>query len=836
MSSHEPCPDPEVIAAFVAGALSGMERESTAAHVCSCIDCLAIARMAALVEREPDNVLPTHETRRRTLRYWWVVAAAAVVAAFFANVWIRMPRPMDAMQALVDAGPRGHRNLEARISGGFAWAPLPEAQRGIGPSFDPEMMKLVGAAGSVLERTSDDTSIEGQHVTALAYLLAGQTRQASGLMKKIAPRTADARVWNDLAAASYTQALERGGDPTQFTQALTAAEMALRFDPDLPEALFNRALILDRLGLERQASVAWNRYLEVDPRSEWSREARRRRDELGSAEESTRESQPRSGTRTSAAAGNDRSLQSVLYAAAQGAAAKREWASTLYLLDLALDSPPTVGHEEAAARILLMRAMIEARLGMRARANLHLSGARRLVEHFDVSERSGIESALTAVEATLAPSPAGAIDRLHASLESLDAPEVVLAEMYLQRGRSFAALGKVDDALADFDAGILRIEGVPSGGAWNRGITRKDLFDAATSLAATRGDSWLAFSYAERARTPGEELVGVEAFAKVPEIIIEYKVLSSDLLIFIVKEGHIRVVRSAIRPETLSALVERLTFSATMRDTRQFRTTAAMLYQHLLAPIAEDLEPGRTLVFIPDGPLTGVPFSALAAPAGRYIVEDHPVVVSPSAATYATLAARRHTSESPGLLIVAGPSRNDTLGPLFSVQQEVDAVAKQYVHVARAGYDCSDFASQAPAADVIHFAGHAIVPDDQLPGGLVMLEANGRTGLLDARKIAELPLRHTRLVVLSACSTMRTQGDEFPRSVADAFLVAGVPSVVGTLWSLDDATASTFFPRLHSYLARGASPAEALRAAQLECLHNPALPPEVWATVQLLGS
>jgi len=99
-------------------------------------------------------------------------------------------------------------------------------------------------------------------------------------------------------------------------------------------------------------------------------------------------------------------------------------------------------------------------------------------------------------------------------------------------------------------------------------------------------------------------------------------------------------------------------------------------------------------------------------------------------------------------------------------------------------------------------------------------------------------LRRTRLVVLAACGTAR--GRQRPGqtniSVARAFLSAGVPTVVATLWPIDDGPAADFFPRFHRHLVRGQSAAEALRAAQLESIQLPDTPPSLWAAVQIIGS
>ena len=69
----------------------------------------------------------------------------------------------------------------------------------------------------------------------------------------------NAQVLSDLAAA-YAERACRDHAPYDLVRALNNAELAVNQDPALPEALFNRALILERLHLKSQARGAWKRY------------------------------------------------------------------------------------------------------------------------------------------------------------------------------------------------------------------------------------------------------------------------------------------------------------------------------------------------------------------------------------------------------------------------------------------------------------------------------------------------------------------------------------------------------------------------------------------------
>jgi CHAT domain-containing protein len=63
--------------------------------------------------------------------------------------------------------------------------------------------------------------------------------------------------------------------------------------------------------------------------------------------------------------------------------------------------------------------------------------------------------------------------------------------------------------------------------------------------------------------------------------------------------------------------------------------------------------------------------------------------------------------------------------------------------------------------------------------------------------------------------------------------------VGGTLWEIDDDVAAPLFLRFHQELRAGASPALALRAAQIAMLHSPDARldhPATWAPAELLTS
>src|SRR5260221_14186971 len=117
------CPDTEVLAAFVAGNLSGTELTMTAEHLRTCEDCRTIVGDIAYVARQ--DAPPVVQAPRPVWPWWLAAAAAALIGVFSLAYWSATARSADkGIRTLVAATPLSGRYIEPRLSGGFPWAPL----------------------------------------------------------------------------------------------------------------------------------------------------------------------------------------------------------------------------------------------------------------------------------------------------------------------------------------------------------------------------------------------------------------------------------------------------------------------------------------------------------------------------------------------------------------------------------------------------------------------------------------------------------------------------------------------------------------------------------------
>jgi CHAT domain-containing protein len=142
--------------------------------------------------------------------------------------------------------------------------------------------------------------------------------------------------------------------------------------------------------------------------------------------------------------------------------------------------------------------------------------------------------------------------------------------------------------------------------------------------------------------------------------------------------------------------------------------------------------------------------------------------------------------------------------------------------------------------DLLHLAAHGVYrPEEPRHSRIALAEGNGHDGSLSVEEVYDaVDLRGVNLVVLSACQTAlgeHTEGDEII-GLTRAFLDAGSPTVVSSLWRVDDEATGFLMKVFYERLLAGASYAEALRAAQLETSAQADwTEPYYWAAFALTG-
>jgi CHAT domain-containing protein len=263
------------------------------------------------------------------------------------------------------------------------------------------------------------------------------------------------------------------------------------------------------------------------------------------------------------------------------------------------------------------------------------------------------------------------------------------------------------------------------------------------------------------------------------------------------------------------------------------------LYAALWAPIEAWLPsvPGARVAVIPHGPLLALPFGALLDPKGKYLVERYSLHYAASGAVLLEALERlARPAVASRALLVADPSpvpaadAAEGIAPLPSARGEVQSIARTLGAPADVliGRQASEAAVRAalPHARVVHFATHALVRDTDPLGSHLVLGASGsdatsdHDGRLTASEIAAMDLSG-ELVVLAACRSARgTISSDGIAGVTRAFLSAGVPTVLATLWDVSDRPTARVVSQFYREWIAGASKDVALRAAQLALIKD----------------
>jgi CHAT domain-containing protein len=322
---------------------------------------------------------------------------------------------------------------------------------------------------------------------------------------------------------------------------------------------------------------------------------------------------------------------------------------------------------------------------------------------------------------------------------------------------------------------------------------------------------------------------------------IEYFQLKDRLLVWTVTSAG---TRSYAIPITRSLLARRVdSLQQAMAAGEDVRSSAQDLFTIVLAPLWMDVAHCQQLVVVADDSLHRLSFPMLITPSeGRYLLESHSFSTVPS---LAWLAAREHLALSEGPIqraVAVAPetgqtSDSEAYAALAMSDVDVRTVAKGFANTAVLTRDQATparFAAAAAESDLVHFAGHAMV-DERRPSRSALLLSGGT--LLRASEIVQWHLPRTRLVVLAGCSTAvgRSTSDG-TASLARAFLLAGSPAVIATLWPVRDEEASQFSRKFYAALAAGQSGKEALRAAQVSLMRDSnASHHNDWAAFQWIG-
>jgi CHAT domain-containing protein/tetratricopeptide (TPR) repeat protein len=352
-------------------------------------------------------------------------------------------------------------------------------------------------------------------------------------------------------------------------------------------------------------------------------------------------------------------------------------------------------------------------------------------------------------------------------------------------------------------------------------------------------------------------------------------------------EGWRRRIRGEVNAPPMGAARREITY----------REAAAALRRRLWDPVARHVGNASRILIVPDSTLHLLDFATLPATKGGYLAEagstlhyataERDLVAdrTPSGSGLLAVGAPAYDSAPvrPAPNVASARRQSDcvldgtrSFAPLPESGREIEAIARLWGETERkvqllSGRTASESAVRldAPGRRVIHLATHGFVMGDGcapgrgtlaarsstartlasnplLGAGLVLAGASSRAqdardaaddGILTAEEIGGLDLHGVEWAVLSACDsgTGGTRAGEGIFGLRRAFQMAGVRSVIVSLWPVDDRMAREWMERLYAArLQRHRSTDEAVAEANRTLLaerrrHQQSTHPVYWS-------
>ena len=291
------------------------------------------------------------------------------------------------------------------------------------------------------------------------------------------------------------------------------------------------------------------------------------------------------------------------------------------------------------------------------------------------------------------------------------------------------------------------------------------------------------------------------------------------------------------------------------------------MHSRLIFPVQPSLKGIRNLYVVPHGPLHHLPFQALVPPTGvdfrgdvhiarpKYMIEEYALSYLPSASVLG-FAMKKDAHPAMSAMIVGDPVYADPKyrrRPLDGALIEADTVARYArdpLLLKREQAEEKTVKERIGQNDLLHFATHGELNKKDPLQSRILLAAmqpdSINDGNLTVSKIFNLDLNAV-LVTLSACQTAQLASEEGGFTPGDdlvgltrSFMYAGTPSVIASLWYVDDAATLDWMRAFYqSWLDAGVSRMRSAREAALQMLDQPKDPdwifPYYWSAFVYMG-
>ncbi len=260
------------------------------------------------------------------------------------------------------------------------------------------------------------------------------------------------------------------------------------------------------------------------------------------------------------------------------------------------------------------------------------------------------------------------------------------------------------------------------------------------------------------------------------------------------------------------------------RTTYGYLTQAHQLYDWLIRPIREQLDAKqiKTLVFVPDGALRTIPFSALHD-GERFLIQDFAIAVAPGLSLVEPHPIERERARLllggiskpvqgfPPLDFVAGELKR--IGPLYRSETLLD----ENFTLAQLRHKLTE-----EQYSIVHVASHGQFDRDVRKTFVLTYDAKLTLNDLESLiRPSQYRGRPVELLVLSACQTAAGD-DRAALGLAGVAVKSGARSALATLWFVNDESTSALVSEVYTQLSRSpsVSKAQAVQSAQIKLLSD----------------
>ena len=304
-------------------------------------------------------------------------------------------------------------------------------------------------------------------------------------------------------------------------------------------------------------------------------------------------------------------------------------------------------------------------------------------------------------------------------------------------------------------------------------------------------------------------------------------------------------------------------------DFNRFKEASYAVYQKLLEPFKNETN-NKNLIIVPDGLLAYLPFEILVGSNQEYNRINyksldyqlyHNTFQYAISASFA-FGGQPKFKKAKHKLVAFAPSYNninDTLPekyavrqqyreklyPLKGIKKEAEAISKLVGGHKYLDKDASEenFKKIAADYDILHLAMHTLIDDyDPMYSKMAFEQSNNglEDGFLNTYELYNMKL-NSRMAVLSSCNSGagKLHRGEGVISLARGFIYAGCPSIVMTLWTVEDMSGVKLMKSFYGYLKKGNNKSKALQQSKIDFIENAdqlKAHPYFWAGYVIIGN